>query len=158
MIRLPYFKFFPTEWLLGEISDCELDLQGAFIQTCCFYWRKECEFKLSNLEKKVSKNYIDQLIELEFIEVDKIGNIKIKFLDEQYIERNESHSKLQEAGRKGGLATQRKAKLKPSQSKGKVIKENNIIEKTINHPDPSQRMSRERAEKILNIKTERKRL
>ena len=102
---------------------------------------------------RVDKKYINQLIELKLITNNK--KITIKFLDEQHLERNESHFKLKEAGRKGGLATQKKAKLKQGLSKDKGIKENKIkeiIDKTINHPDPSQRMSRERAEQILNMK------
>ena len=43
MIELPYFKFFPNQWLTGTIAFQEIEVQGAFIRVCCFYWSKGCK-------------------------------------------------------------------------------------------------------------------
>jgi len=125
MIDLPYFKFFPSQWVTGDINYISYELQGAFIQACCHYWSKECDMDYNKLTMRVDKKYIDQLIELKLITNNK--KITIKFMDEQYKERQTAHKLRVENGRKGGNAT---AKLKKSSSnttalrKDKKIKDN----------------------------------
>lgn len=102
MIELPYFKFFPNQWLTGTISFMELDLQGAYIRACCYYWSKNCEVPLEQLKMIIPKHY-QQLIDLKLFKIVK-GQIKIKFLDEQY-EQFKKRSKINAAnGSKGGKA------------------------------------------------------
>ena len=125
MIELPYFKFFPSQWVTGDINYISYELQGAFIQACCHYWSKECNMDYNKLTMRVDKKYIDQLIELKLITNNK--KITIKFMDEQYKERQTAHNLRVKNGRKGGNAT---AKLKKSSSnttalrKDKKIKDN----------------------------------
>ena len=33
MIELPYFKFFPNQWLTGTIAFQDIEVQGAFIKS-----------------------------------------------------------------------------------------------------------------------------
>ena len=33
---LPYFKFYPSQWISGDINYLTLELQGAFIQNAVF--------------------------------------------------------------------------------------------------------------------------
>lgn len=102
MIEAPYFKFNPNQWLTGTISFMELELQGAYIRTCCYYWSKNCEVPLEQLKMIIPKHY-QQLIDLKLFKIVK-GQIKIKFLDEQY-EQFKKRSKINAAnGSKGGKA------------------------------------------------------
>ena len=34
MKELPYFKFYPNQWITGSISFMDLDVQGAFMKVC----------------------------------------------------------------------------------------------------------------------------
>jgi hypothetical protein len=122
MIELPYFKFFPSQWVTGDINYISYELQGAFIQACCHYWSKECDMDYNKLTMRVDKKYIDQLIELKLITNNK--KITIKFMDEQYKERQTAHNLRVENGRKGGNAT---AKLKKSSSNTKALKKDKKI-------------------------------
>jgi hypothetical protein len=102
MIELPYFKFFPNQWLTGTISFMELDLQGAYIRACCYYWSKNCQVPLEQLKMIIPKHY-QQLIDLQLFKIVD-GQIKIKFLDEQY-KQFKKRSKINAAnGSKGGKA------------------------------------------------------
>jgi hypothetical protein len=102
MIEAPYFKFNPNQWLTGTISFMELDLQGAYIRACCYYWSKNCEVPLEQLKMIIPKHY-QQLIDLKLFKIVD-GQIKIKFLDEQY-EQFKKRSKINAAnGSKGGKA------------------------------------------------------
>ena len=100
MIELPYFKFFPNQWLTGTIAFQDFDVQGAFMKVCCFYWSKGC--KVSDKElKAITGTYYNTLIDTNLIKVVN-KKIKIKWLDEQLEERTKAHNKRVEAGRKGG--------------------------------------------------------
>jgi hypothetical protein len=123
MIELPYFKFFPNQWLTGTISFMELDLQGAYIRACCYYWSKNCEVPLEQLKIIIPKHY-QQLIDLKLFKIVK-GQIKIKFLDEQY-EQFKKRSKINAAnGSKGGKAKANATKsLSINKRKDNKIKDN----------------------------------
>ena len=122
MIELPYFKFFPSQWVTGDINYISYELQGAFIQACCHYWSKECDMDYNKLTMRVDKKYIDQLIELKLITNNK--KITIKFMDEQYKERQIAHELRVKNGRKGGNAT---AKLKKRSSNTTALKKDKKI-------------------------------
>jgi hypothetical protein len=111
MIELPYFKFFPSQWISGDINYLSYELQGAFIQACCHYWSKDCDMTYDKLTMRIDKKYIDELIKQKLIINNK--KITIKFMDEQHKERKQAHEDRVKNGRKGGNAT---AKLKRSSS------------------------------------------
>jgi len=124
MIELPYFKFFPNQWLTGTIAFQDLAIQGAFMKVCCFYWSKGC--KVSDKElKTITGTYYNTLIETNLIKCVK-GKIKIQWLDEQYKERKEAHTKRVEAGRKGGKHSSSKAEAlrKDNKRKDKYANDN----------------------------------
>jgi len=121
MIELPYFKFFPNQWLTGTIAFQDFDVQGAFMKVCCFYWSKGC--KVSDKElKAITGTYYNTLIDTNLIKVVN-KKIKIKWLDEQLEERTKAHNKRVEAGRLGGSKTQ--ANLKHSSSNAKALRKDN---------------------------------
>ena len=101
MKELPYFKFFPNQWITGSISFMDLELQGAFIKTCCFCWSKECNVPREQLKTIIPRHYVSLLNSKLLKIVD--DKICIKWLDEQYNEFKK-RSKVNAAnGRKGGL-------------------------------------------------------
>ena len=111
MKELPYFKFFPNQWITGSISFMDLELQGAFLKTCCFYWSKECNVPREQLKTIIPRHYVSLLNSKLLKIVD--DKICIKWLDEQYNEFKK-RSKVNAAnGRKGGLT---KANAKDSLS------------------------------------------
>lgn len=36
---LPYFKFIVNEWITGDITLEDLNVQGLFINLCAWYWQ-----------------------------------------------------------------------------------------------------------------------
>jgi len=98
---LPYFKFFPDQWLSGDITLEEMDLQGVFINVCSIYWSKDCRVALAKLKQRF-KGDMDKLIESGLIK-EKEGFAVIEFLDEQWVELSARHQKNVENGRLGGL-------------------------------------------------------
>lgn len=103
---LPYFKFYPSEWISGDITIEDLRTQGLFINICCYYWSQECQVSFEKLQKRFKKNkkQIENLISSEIIYRDGEENktIKIKFLDKQWSEREAVKLKNKANGIKGG--------------------------------------------------------
>jgi hypothetical protein len=81
---IPYFKFYINEWINGDITLEEMEIQGVFINICAYYWSKDCELNLNNLKKKFRgyESKIDALIESGIIKVNN-QEIVIMFLNEQ---------------------------------------------------------------------------
>lgn len=120
MKELPYFKFYPAEYLQGDITFENLEVQGAFINICSYYWSKNCQVSNEKLVKFIqklrvsrekAKKIIRTLIDAKIIKIEN-ENIIIGFLDEQFCERQVNHKVWSEAGRKGGL-NKKEATLKP---------------------------------------------
>ena len=116
--ELPYFKFFPSEWITGDVTLCSMEAQGIFVNILGFYWNKNCSMSLANAKQRFSKHIagFNQLLESAIIKVDKDDNIIINFLDEQMNEFIDVSEKRAIAGKKGGLA---KAKHLPEFAKAK---------------------------------------
>ena len=122
--ELPYLKFFPEQWLSGDINYLPFELQGAFTTCLAHYWANNCNMCYDKLLMRLNdKEILDQLIKNGLIETNK-KNINIKFLDEQYKEFQELHEKRKENGRAGGLKTQ--AKLKGGLSNTKALRKEKI--------------------------------
>lgn len=116
--ELPFFKFYISDWLTGDITLCNEETQGVFITLCAFYWKKKCSMSLANAKQRFSKNEsnIKELIENNIIKIDEDDNIIINFLDEQMKEFIEISEKRAKYGSIGGKA---KAKQKPKFAKAK---------------------------------------
>lgn len=100
MKELPYFKFFPNQWITGSISFLDYGQQGAFMKVCCYYWSKECKVPFEQY-KSIIPDYYKGLIHFGIVK-QKGKNIIIDWLDEQLKERKVAHKKRVTAGRKGG--------------------------------------------------------
>jgi len=113
MKELPYFKFYPNQWITGSIMFMDLDVQGAFMKICCYYWSKECNVSREQIKSLVPEHW-SKLLDSQLLKIDN-DNIKIKWLDEQYAERLKEHKRNVSNGRKGGL------------SRAKALRKDNII-------------------------------
>lgn len=124
MKELPYFKFYPNQWITGSIMFMDLDVQGAFMKICCYYWSKECNVSRDQIELLIP-DHCSKLIDSQLLKIHN-DKIKIKWLDEQYEERKEAHVKRVNAGRKGGKTTQNKQSSSNAQAlrKDKKRKDN----------------------------------
>ncbi len=115
--ELPYFRFTSQEWQNGKISLESYHLKGLFIDICSYYWVQNCKVKETDLHKKF-QNKIDvkKLRELKVIKLNKKGEIKILFLDEQLKTLTKSRKLKQLAGSKGGKQKSSNAKAKLQQN------------------------------------------
>ena len=97
--ELPYFKFFPSQWIGGEINYLSKEDKGAFIDAVCHYWNKNCSMTYNKLARRIGQKSLDTLLDEELLQ--KKGNqINIKFLDKQYKERKEQYIKRVQAAKK----------------------------------------------------------
>jgi len=98
---LPYFKFTPTEWLTGDIFFESLEIQGFFIGVCCLYWQRDGNVSVEDLRRRFKRDDLIDEITDRFISVSD-GFINIKFLDEQFKERQHLSIQNQKNGKLGG--------------------------------------------------------
>ena len=127
MKELPFFKFYPNQWLTGTISFLEKDVQGAYMIALCYYWSKNCEMPLNQL-KMIIPNHYQQLIDVNLFKIVD-GQIRIKFLDEQY-SQFKTRSKINaENGSKGGKA--KANKLKDNYANNNLLKVSDDVKKLL---------------------------
>ena len=136
--ELPYFKFFVNEWITGDITLEDYEVQGLFVNICAYYWSKECKITLTNAKRKfknISESAFDSLIDSQIIKVDKDDYLVIKFLDEQNIDRAHQRVTNSKNGKKGGRPPKAKTENKPngliseSETKAKPKAKKSNIEK-----------------------------
>jgi uncharacterized phage protein (TIGR02220 family) len=113
--ELPFFKFNATEWITGNISYEEFEIQGAFISVCAEYWNRSNNLTIDEAKLRLrNATIVDLLIEKEYLKTKK-NKIVISFLDNEREEIESKRLKLSESGRKGGLS-RAKASLKQGSS------------------------------------------
>jgi hypothetical protein len=101
-VELPYFKYYPGEWIKGDITLCSMTAQGLFINLCAYYWAKNCSMSLANAKQRFKmEEELNELLENNIIQ-DIDGELQILFLDKQFSQFTEISEKRTEAGRKGG--------------------------------------------------------
>lgn len=101
--ELPFFKFSPSEWLIGKISFQSLELQGAFIQFISVCWKNNGSITSDDIDFRITKDNLNKLIDLGFV-INVEGNLSVKFLSEQITDFKEVIEKRTIAGAKGGQA------------------------------------------------------
>jgi len=127
---LPYFRFYPSEWLEGDITLENERTQWLFLTIMAWYWKKDCVIDFKFIQKRIIKGKatlkqcLENLIIAGILKVDENELISINFLDRQYDYLSEKRQKKVEAGRSGG-----KAKRKQKPSKKEKEKKNNKEEK-----------------------------
>lgn len=126
--ELPYFRFTPSEWQNGNISLEDYEIQGFFVQVCCYYWICDCSITKSMLEKrfKYDTEIIKKCIEIGVCNYDKKSDaIQINFLNEQFDVLSTSRKNRQLAGSLGGKQRSSNAIAKLKQNPSYKDKDNN---------------------------------
>ena len=103
MKDLPYFKFHVNEWLSGDVSVEDYEIQGVFIIIVSLYWSKEGGITEEFIRKRFREvpEIIDALLDARIMKLEE-GNIVINFLDEQMGERKKVSKRNSNNGKKGG--------------------------------------------------------
>jgi len=101
--ELPYFKFYCSEWISGDITLEDMAEQGLFINICVWYWARECKASIDQCHKRFKQNLceLENLIDSKLIKI-KNDFIVINFLDEQMKERKKIAKRNKANGLKGG--------------------------------------------------------
>jgi len=116
--ELPYFRFTAQEWQNGDITLEDMDIQGLFVNTCCYYWLSDCSLTLAKLKQRLNtwRSSLEILLKNGHIKHNEDTDfIEIKFLDEQFDLLSEKRKKRQKAGKIGGLKKSSNAKAKRKQ-------------------------------------------
>lgn len=129
--ELPYFKFFPGEWITGDITLESMELQGVFINVCCTYWSKECRVAMAALKQRYGEA-IAKLCKTGILK-EKQDFAVIEFLNEQWTELYERHENNVKNGIKGAEKKWGKNSHPLALREEKIIKEKKI-EDNINLP------------------------
>lgn len=96
MDKLQWFKFTPTDWIMGKIQRCPEVTQARFMRLICLYWNKECVLSYEDAEIEIDKEHLDILISKKIIKsIDSF--ILIEFLNEQLVEISETSQKRRNA-------------------------------------------------------------
>jgi uncharacterized phage protein (TIGR02220 family) len=82
MDKLQWFKFTPTDWIMGKIQRCPEITQARFMRLICLYWNKECLLSFEDAEIEIDKEHLDILINKKIVKVEDTFLI-IDFLNEQ---------------------------------------------------------------------------
>ena len=129
MIELPYFKFYPDEWLTGDVTMEEFDVQGIFANISAYYWKKDCNTSMGKLKKRyrnVTEEQWDSLVDNGIIKMDEDQRVRINFLDEQWQERQDDHAAKVAAGKKSAEKRWGQGRLPITESNTPTPESNNI--------------------------------
>jgi len=113
-----YFKFVPSDYMMGKIQRCSYQAQAEFVRLCCLYWNSEGLYFLEDAEIECEK--IEELFKRKIITKGD-GFIVIDFLDIQLEEIKEIRQKRSSAGKEGANAKKKKAKAKQDQASAKQV-------------------------------------
>ena len=104
--ELPFFKFFPGEWVTGDVTMVSMEAQGVFTNLCCYYWMRNCSISIANAKQRFSNHLsaFEELLNWDVVKVTDDGQIVINFLDEQMNEFINVSEKRAKAGSAGGKA------------------------------------------------------
>ncbi len=137
--NFPYFKFFPTEWLTGNIAYEDLEIQGLFINVCSIYWQRDGNLSIEDVKRRYKKeNLIDSLVSGGFIKVEN-GLISIDFLNEQLEAANHISRKNSENGKKS--AALKALKLKENSTTVESSLNENLTNKNKNKNQSKQEVN-----------------
>ena len=96
MDKLQWFKFTPTDWVMGKIQRCPEITQARFMRLICLYWNKECVLSYEDAEIEIDKEHLDILISKKIIKIED-NFLLIEFLNEQLENIAETSQKRREA-------------------------------------------------------------
>ena len=103
-----YFKFFPNDWLSGEVQAFSFNEKGMFTDLIAYYWKKNCQITKRMVTERFNvgsvsvSDLLAKCISFGIIEVLTSDEIVIKFLNNQYYDKLEQSEVNTVNGRKGG--------------------------------------------------------
>ena len=98
MDKLQWFKFRPSDWIMGRISKTNKTTQAEFLNFCCTYWNKQCDVSVKQCKFEFTPNIYKKLVDLEILKIDG-ERVYIEFLDEQMLGINDMREKASKAGK-----------------------------------------------------------
>jgi len=102
MDKLQWFKFTPSDWIMGKIQRCPEVTQARFMRLCCIYWNKDCNMTYEDAEVEIDKEHLDILISKRVLK-NTNGIISIIFLLEQIKEIEVDKIDKSQSGQIGNL-------------------------------------------------------
>lgn len=96
MAYLSWFKFTPSDWIMGKIQRTPEITQARFMRLICLYWNKQCILSYEDAEIEIDKEHIDILLSKKIIKLENDFLI-IEFLNEQMGTISETSQKRKEA-------------------------------------------------------------
>lgn len=128
MDNLQWFKFSPSDWMMGRIQRQPAQVQVDFIRLCCKYWQKDCSLLIEDAQLEAIDSY-DVLVRHRFITLDE-DYIRISFLDEQYEFANAKRNKASEAGKRSAEVRKRSADVQQTFNGGSTSVEQIRVDKS----------------------------
>lgn len=108
MDKLQWFKFYPSEWMMGKISRLPMHTQGEWVRLCCIYWNKNCSISRQDAKFELSEESYKLLHNANILKISDDGFIQIEFLDQQFEKISETSIKNSNAGKLSGIARRNK--------------------------------------------------
>jgi len=141
MDNLQWFKFSPSDWMMGRIQRQPPQVQVDFLRLCCKYWQKDGVVSVEDAEIEAMDSY-DTLVKYKVVKVED-DSIVIDFLDEQLESLEGKRKQASEAGKRSAAARKRKKETndrsttvdKPLNEKEQSREEENREEETILETD-----------------------
>ena len=65
MDKLQWFKFSPSDWMMGRIQRCDLDTQALFLRLCCIYWNKQCKLSKDDAIFEIDTDIVNDLLDIK---------------------------------------------------------------------------------------------
>lgn len=106
MNNLEWFKFSPSDWMMGRIQRQTPQVQCDFIRLCCIYWHKRGEMSQDAAQMECVETF-ETLVKFKFISVVD-DMIAIKFLDDQVVDIDAKRVQASEAGKRSAEVRKRK--------------------------------------------------
>jgi len=110
---LQWFKFSPSNWMMGRIRKLGKSDQADFISLCCLYWKNGCTLTKEDAEFDVGGDVVSNMIAFRVLKVDG-EHLRIKFLDEQL-------ENIQETSQLRSKAAQHRWNTKQSKSNASAM-------------------------------------
>ena len=100
--KLQWFKFHPSDWMMGRIRKLDKETQADFISLVCIYWNNECTLTVEDAELEIGEDALTKLVKYKIVKKDS-DSIGIHFLDEQWNEIDEKTDHQSRSGQLGNL-------------------------------------------------------
>ncbi len=99
MDKLTWFKFSPSDWIMGKISKLPLKIQAEYLRFICIYWNNGCIVSKEDARLYFTDQAWEKLNEFKLLNIND-GYVSILFLDKQMESINDISIKRSEAGKK----------------------------------------------------------